>query len=86
MAGLFAAVSLRSLNFDVNIFERSAGDLTNGGAGIATHGELYDALETAGVELKAEMGIQSNGRVMFDSEGKIMHLSLIHISEPTRPL
>ena len=73
MAGLFAAVSLRSLNFDVNIFERSAGDLTNGGAGIATHGELYDALETAGVELKAEMGIQSNGRVMFDNEGKIMH-------------
>ena len=73
MAGLFAAISLRSLNFDVNIFERSAGDLTNGGAGIATHSELYDALETAGVELKAEMGIQSNGRVMFDNEGKIMH-------------
>ena len=54
MAGLFAAISLRSLNFDVNIFERSAGDLTNGGAGIATHSELYDALETAGVELRAD--------------------------------
>ena len=73
MAGLFAAISLRSLNFDVNIFERSAGDLTNGGAGIATHSELYDALETAGVELRAEMGIQSNGRIMFDNEGKIIH-------------
>ena len=73
MAGLFAAISLRSLNFDVNIFERSAGDLANGGAGIATHSELYDALETAGVELRAEMGIQSNGRVMFNNEGKISH-------------
>lgn len=73
MAGLFAAISLRSLNFNVHIFERSAGDLRNRGAGIATHNELYDALETAGVKLKTEMGVQSNGRVMFDNQGEVVH-------------
>ncbi len=73
MAGLFAAISLKSHGFDVNIFERSAGALTNGGAGIATHSELYDALKTAGVTLRDEMGIESRGRLMLDIKGVVTH-------------
>ena len=73
MAGLFAAISLKSHGFDVNIFERSAGALNNGGAGIATHNELYDALKMAGVTLRDAMGIESKGRLMLNIKGDVTH-------------
>jgi 2-polyprenyl-6-methoxyphenol hydroxylase-like FAD-dependent oxidoreductase len=73
MAGLFTAIALKSHNFKVHIFERSAGALTNGGAGIATHDQLYDALRKAGIALKAEMGVPSKGRLMLNQKGEITH-------------
>jgi 2-polyprenyl-6-methoxyphenol hydroxylase-like FAD-dependent oxidoreductase len=73
MAGLFTAIALKSYDFKVHIFERSAGALTNGGAGIATHDQLYDALRKAGIALKAEMGVPSKGRLMLNQKGEITH-------------
>jgi 2-polyprenyl-6-methoxyphenol hydroxylase-like FAD-dependent oxidoreductase len=73
MAGLFTAIALKSRGFKVHIFERSTGALTNGGAGIATHDQLYDALRTAGIELREEMGVPSKGRLMLNQKGQITH-------------
>ncbi len=73
MAGLFTAIALKSHNFKVHIFERSSGALTNGGAGIATHDQLYDALRNAGIELREEMGVPSKGRLMLNQKGEITH-------------
>lgn len=70
MAGLFAAIGLRAKGFDVAVYERAGGSLANRGAGIATHHELYDALRTAGVELRDEMGVRSRGRIMFNAAGE----------------
>ncbi len=72
MAGLFAAIGLRSHGWKVDVYERSAGDLINRGAGIATHHELYDALRKAGVALRDEMGVHSKGRIMFDVSGEVI--------------
>ena len=72
MAGLFAAIGLRSHGWEVDVYERSAGDLINRGAGIATHHELYAALRKAGAELRDEMGVQSRGRIMFESNGDVI--------------
>lgn len=71
MAGLFAALSLRDRGFDVEIFERAGDELANRGAGIATHRPLYDAVRSAGIELLDEMGVESAGRVLFDTAGSV---------------
>ena len=70
MAGLFAAIALRAKGFEVQVFERASGALANRGAGIATHKELYEAVRSAGVELREEMGVRSHGRMMLDAAGK----------------
>ena len=72
MGGLFAAINLRNQGWDVEIFERAESELANRGAGIATHKELYQAVRSAGIELRDEMGVHSDGRVMFDRDGKVI--------------
>ena len=78
MAGLFAAIALRARGCDVAIYERAGEALANRGAGIATHDELYAAVRAAGIELRAEMGVTSHGRVMFDHGGNILHTQDMH--------
>ena len=72
MAGLFAAVTLHSRGWKVDVYERASDELANRGAGIATHKELYDAVREAGIELREEMGVRSIGRIMFDARGKVL--------------
>ena len=72
MGGLFAAINLRNQGWEVEIFERAESELANRGAGIATHKELYQAVRSAGIELRDEMGIHSDGRVMFDRTGALI--------------
>jgi 2-polyprenyl-6-methoxyphenol hydroxylase-like FAD-dependent oxidoreductase len=73
MAGLFAAVALRAQGYTVSVHERAGEALANRGAGIATHRELYDAVRTAGIELRDAMGVESRGRTLFDRNGSIRH-------------
>lgn len=71
MAGLFAAVFLRSRGWRVDVYERAEG-LADRGAGIVTHDMLYDALLDAGVRLRPDMGIRSSGRTMLDAGGAVI--------------
>lgn len=72
MAGLFAATTLRSLGWQADIYERAGEALANRGAGIATHDELYAAVRAAGIDLREEMGVRSQGRIMFDRAGQVL--------------
>ena len=72
MAGLFAAVALRRHGWQVDVYERASTALANRGAGIATHTELYSALQSAGVPLHDEMGVESAGRIIFNVEGNVI--------------
>ncbi len=73
MAGLLVAISLKNRGYNVKIFERSTSSLENRGAGIATHDELYEALEFAGLSLTASMGVVSDERLFFSKNGDVTH-------------
>jgi len=72
MAGLFCGVLLRAAGWEVDIYERAGEELASRGAGIATHDELYAAFVAAGIDLQAEMGVQSTGRIVFDRTGAVL--------------
>src|SRR5260370_35048683 len=48
IGGLCAGLALRSVGFDVQIYERVAGPMETRGAGIVVQGELIDLLRTDG--------------------------------------
>lgn len=72
VGGLSAAILLRRHGWDVEVYERAEQDLETRGAGIATQDVLYDALSSAGVEVRDEMGVPSHGRVMFGRDGEVL--------------
>ena len=72
MAGLFCGVLLRAAGWEVEIFERAGEELASRGAGIATHQALYDAFHAAGIQLRPEMGVASQGRRVFAPDGSLL--------------
>ena len=72
MSGLFAALLLRQLGWNVDIFERSEVELSGRGAGIVTHPELRAALETVGIEAAMDLGVDVLRRRTLDREGRII--------------
>lgn len=71
MAGLAAGVALHHRGIAVDIYERASEELAGRGAGIATHDELYAALAAAGVTLRDEMGVHSQGRQLLARDGSV---------------
>jgi 2-polyprenyl-6-methoxyphenol hydroxylase-like FAD-dependent oxidoreductase len=72
MGGLFCGILLRAAGWEVDIYERAGEELASRGAGIATHAELYAAFVAAGIDLRVEMGVKSEGRIVFDRSGRIL--------------
>lgn len=73
MGGLFAALLLRRAGWDVGAYERIGAELSGRGAGIVTHGELFDVLERAGVaRASATMGVRVTGRRVFGRDGALI--------------
>jgi 2-polyprenyl-6-methoxyphenol hydroxylase-like FAD-dependent oxidoreductase len=72
MAGLFTALLLRRQGWRVDVFERIGGELSGRGAGIVTHGPLFDVLARAGVRCApAGLGIPVAGRRVFGQDGRL---------------
>src|SRR5215475_2833303 len=71
MSGLFTAAFLRRIGWDVDVFERSPVELVGRGAGITTHPELMEALESSGAGT-ADLGIEVPKRFAIDRAGKII--------------
>src|SRR5258705_3576931 len=57
MSGLFAALYLRRLGWEVTVHERSSGTLTGRGAGIMTHPEMRAALADLGLDTVNDFGV-----------------------------
>jgi len=72
MGGLFAALMLRKIGWQVDVFERAASRLVSRGAGIATHPELLDALREAGTRVDGSLGVKVRNRVMLAPDGAVM--------------
>ncbi len=73
LGGLFAALMLRKIGWDVVVFERVETDLAGRGAGIGTHGELFATMRSIGIEVDSSMAIEVRGRVCLDRAGGVRH-------------
>jgi len=71
MAGLFAALLLRQRGIDVVVFERAATELSGRGAGIATHTQILDVIESLGLDTR-ELGVGIRLRRVFGPDGRLI--------------
>jgi 2-polyprenyl-6-methoxyphenol hydroxylase-like FAD-dependent oxidoreductase len=71
VGGLFAAHMLRSIGWDVIVFERSGDNLVRRGAGIGASSALFSVMQRIGVPFDASNGIALMSRVWLESNGNI---------------
>lgn len=71
MSGLFTAAYLRGIGWDVDVYERSSVPLVGRGAGITSHPELIEALESCGAGAE-NLGIELEKRILLDRSGRVI--------------
>jgi 2-polyprenyl-6-methoxyphenol hydroxylase-like FAD-dependent oxidoreductase len=71
MAGLFAALLLRQRGIEAVVFERAQTELSGRGAGIATHTQILDLIESLGLETR-ELGVSIGLRRVFGPDGHLV--------------
>lgn len=72
IGGLFAGLFLRKAGWHVEIYERVPDEIKSRGAGIVTHGPLFDALGRVGAMPDGEVGVAVEGRRVFSSDGQVV--------------
>jgi 2-polyprenyl-6-methoxyphenol hydroxylase-like FAD-dependent oxidoreductase len=73
LGGLFAAHQLRSIGWDVEVFERTADDLADRGAGIGTHRALREIMRRVGLDLGQTASTLPQSYICLDRENRLMH-------------
>ena len=71
MSGLFSAACLRQIGWEVDVYERSSEPLVGRGAGITTHPELLEALESCGAGTR-DLGVAVEKRITIDQAGRVI--------------
>ena len=71
MSGLFTAAYLRKIGWQVDVYERSGVPLVGRGAGITSHPELIEALESCGAGTHT-LGIELEKRILLDRSGRVV--------------
>ena len=72
LGGLIAAHLMRSIGWDVVVFERNAEELASRGVGLGTHQQLIDILRRAGIDFDDSMGIKVADVICLDRDGRIV--------------
>ena len=72
MAGLFAGLFLRRAGWQVDVYERTEGPLSARGAGILTHRELRQILETLGLQTNSGLGVQIETRAVIGRDDTVV--------------
>jgi len=72
LAGLFAANLLRTIGWDVAVFERATADLAGRGAGLGTREELFTVIRRIGITLDQSIGVEIHSRIGLDRNGETM--------------
>ena len=70
MAGLFAAHLLRTIGWNVDVYERSASDLKGRGAGLGTSEELFAVMRRIGIVLEATLRVNVISHLCLDRFGR----------------
>src|SRR2546421_2451919 len=71
MSGLFTAAFLRQIGWDADVYERSTVELVGRGAGITTHPELLQSLESSGASIR-DLGVEVERRIALDRAGCVI--------------
>jgi 2-polyprenyl-6-methoxyphenol hydroxylase-like FAD-dependent oxidoreductase len=71
IGGLFAGHFLRQIGWDAVIFERSAGDLADRGAGLGITAELFEAMRRVGLKISRSLAFHVHSSIWLDQDGKI---------------
>src|SRR5262245_43112641 len=90
LGGLFAAHQLRSIGWDVEVFERTGDDLADRGAGIGTHRALLEIMRRVGLGLGQSGGTAPQSYICLDRAIRLLHemrmcLPMTAWSSPYRP-
>jgi len=72
VGGLFAANLLRTIGWEVTVFERAGGDLAGRGAGLGVHEELFAVMRRIGICADDSIGVEVRSRVALDRSGNIV--------------
>jgi 2-polyprenyl-6-methoxyphenol hydroxylase-like FAD-dependent oxidoreductase len=72
LGGLLTGNILHRTGWDVHVYERASEPLIGRGAGLVTHPELFEALARGGVVVDETIGVDVQGRVALDRQGKVI--------------
>jgi 2-polyprenyl-6-methoxyphenol hydroxylase-like FAD-dependent oxidoreductase len=70
LGGLFTGILLRSIGWQVDIYERSAHDLDSRGGGVVLQPDVVEAFQQAGIETQA-LGVVAHERYYLNPDGSI---------------
>lgn len=70
LGGLFAGIMLRSIGWDVDIYERSDRNLDSRGGGVVLQSDVVEAFERAGISTQA-LGVEARECYYLNSDGSI---------------
>jgi 2-polyprenyl-6-methoxyphenol hydroxylase-like FAD-dependent oxidoreductase len=77
LGGLFTALCLRAIGWEVDIFERSPQWLDSRGGGLVLQPDVLDALRFAGVSHPLELGVPSRDRIFLNRAGQVIQRMLM---------
>lgn len=77
LGGLFAATALQAIGWQVDIFERSAGELDSRGGGLVLQPDVLAAFRFAGISQPGALGVASGDRVYLDRQGEVVQRSFM---------
>lgn len=75
LSGLFAATCLRAIGWEVEVFERSASELSGRGGGLVLQPEVLAAIEFAGLAAGGIIGVPSGDRIFLNRAGEVVQRS-----------
>jgi 2-polyprenyl-6-methoxyphenol hydroxylase-like FAD-dependent oxidoreductase len=71
LAGLFAGTLLRSIGWEVDIYERSPHSLDSRGGGIVLQPDVVEAFQKAGIAEEVPLGVVAHERYYLNRDGSI---------------
>ncbi len=72
VSGLFVANLLRTIGWEVAVFERARGDLAGRGAGLGIHEELFAVMRRIGIRIDDSIGVEVRSRIALERSGNIV--------------
>jgi 2-polyprenyl-6-methoxyphenol hydroxylase-like FAD-dependent oxidoreductase len=70
LSGLFTANLLRTIGWDVEVFERARGELTGRGAGLGAQADLFAVMRRVGIRIDRSMWTEVHSHICLDQRGK----------------